>query len=762
MGDDARDLTELRRRIDATFEASFGRTPLTERVQDILSQATGLGRFLDLDHLREETGDLLASVLQLCNECEWDPRALVAATLDKIDERKDIYRRLGRKLRVALFGGAFDPIHRGHVEVARAVVESGGVDEVWLMPCFEHLAGKSMAPSGHRLEMCRLAIRPLRAVGLFDYEIRHEFRGETYHLVKQLLMEESARIRCDYSLVIGQDNADSIATWINGDALERMIPFIVVPRPGCPPPRPDAWYLRPPHRYLADIPQADATSSTAVRRLLSRRDPEAGKLLPDGVAEYIRAHQLYAPQPPAVAGARRTAILVDVFDPPLVHHRTAAERLLATGFDRVVVCPTGAAVGAAPAEYAPPMHRAALVDLSFAGLPRTSVELADLERVGGGGFGRVEERYAADGEVWHVVDAGHIVGGRAGRSVVHLGWEDGPTRWSAGRFVVLHPAGAPPDAADLPPNHRLLPLEDHALPDGVRSRIYAGDARPDAIAPDAHRYIQRHHLFQSFVSTGHGRLVLDHPRLLIVFDERNPTAAAIAERYRRLAGEAPNLILVIGGDGTMLHAIRRHWRLRIPFLGLNAGHLGFLANERLPEELAGLPLVTHLLPMLAVESLAPDGRTTRSLAFTDAWLEREGGQAAWLRLDVDGQTRVRKIVGDGMLVSTAAGSSAYARAMGAVPLPLDTPALTLAGSNVFQPRFWRPMTLRDDTRIALVSLDRSGKRPLRAYVDGEPVGTVERLDVARSRVAGAELAFVGEFDPSAKLLRSLFPPTEEP
>jgi NAD kinase len=79
---------------------------------------------------------------------------------------------------------------------------------------------------------------------------------------------------------------------------------------------------------------------------------------------------------------------------------------------------------------------------------------------------------------------------------------------------------------------------------------------------------------------------------MTVFDERNPRAAEVADRYRRFAGDPPDLILVIGGDGTMLHAIRQHWRLRVPFLGLNAGHLGFLMNERLPHDLEGLELVT--------------------------------------------------------------------------------------------------------------------------------------------------------------------------
>jgi hypothetical protein len=139
------DLARLSAEIAERFESAFGRTPLAERVQDILAQATTLGRFADMGHLREETGDLLCSVLQLCTECGWKPGSLASATLAKIDARREIYARLGRKLKVALLGGAFDPIHLGHTEVAAEVLRLGGVDEVWLMPCYEHLAGTSRA-----------------------------------------------------------------------------------------------------------------------------------------------------------------------------------------------------------------------------------------------------------------------------------------------------------------------------------------------------------------------------------------------------------------------------------------------------------------------------------------------------------------------------------------------------------------------------------------------------------------------------------------
>jgi NAD kinase len=337
----------------------------------------------------------------------------------------------------------------------------------------------------------------------------------------------------------------------------------------------------------------------------------------------------------------------------------------------------------------------------------------------------------------------------------------GPELWKSGRFVILHPVGSPPNPADLPPVSQLVAVENHVPTAEIRLRVFqGGDPAPDV--PEAvAAYIRRHRLFSDAPSSRETRITLDDPRLLIVADEDNPKAQSMVEQFRHLESPHPNAILVLGGDGAMLAAIRKHWRLRLPFLGLNAGHLGFLMNEMLPDDLAKAELLVYRMPMLRVDLQAPDGRTSRSLAYLDAWLERNTGQAAWLRVDVDGRTQVPKVVGDGLLVATPSGSSAYARAMGATPVPLSAPVLTLAGSNVFRPRFWKPVALPDFAVVKLTNLDETGKRTIRGFLDGHSVGAIQSMEVRVSSIAAVELAFTPQFDLSARLLRSLFPPSEE-
>jgi len=457
---------------------------------------------------------------------------------------------------------------------------------------------------------------------------------------------------------------------------------------------------------------------------------------------------------------RRVAVFTGSFDPPTNYHREVVRRLREAGFAEVIVRPVVPRAETPDGEHAEPLHRAVMADLAFRDLPGVVVDLAELEHGQHLPDHLLAEAYAQRGEVWQVVSAEFVRGGQQGASLIQSRWQEGPIWWQQGRFVVLHARSAPPQQDDLPPHALVLSVDDHIPTAEIRRRVFEGkDIRP--YVPEAvYAYIRRYRLFTGVPAPRETRVVLDDVRLRILWDEANPLAQKLAERFQRWQGEPPTAILVLGGDGTMLSAIRRHWRERLPFLGLNAGTLGFLMNEELPEELDHLELVLYRMPMLRVETTAPDGQRQQGLAYCDAWMERDSGQAAWLRLEVDGRIQIPKLVGDGLLVATPAGSSGYARAMGATPVPLSAPVLTLAGSNVFQPYFWKPVTLPETAHVRICNLDERGKRPVRGFLDGHPLGPVSTMDIRLSAVAAAELAFTPQYDLSERLLRSLFPTKE--
>lgn len=265
-------IEDLQRSVEETFLDAFGRTPLTERLKDILGEAIELQRYTDLKHLREEAGDLLSSLLMLFNEADWDVGETILETLHKIERRKKQYHTLGRKTKVAVLGGAFDPITKGHIETAQFVLDiSKKFDEVWLMPCHSHMNGKEMAPAEHRLEMCRIASRMDGRIHVSDYEVKHQLSGESYKLAKRLLAADSEfEANYSFSFVIGQDNANTFHNWVNFEELERLIPFVVVPRVGTAPDFSNPWYLKPPHIYLVGEREMKECSSTEVRMHYAR------------------------------------------------------------------------------------------------------------------------------------------------------------------------------------------------------------------------------------------------------------------------------------------------------------------------------------------------------------------------------------------------------------------------------------------------------------------------------------------------------------
>jgi NAD kinase/nicotinic acid mononucleotide adenylyltransferase len=450
---------------------------------------------------------------------------------------------------------------------------------------------------------------------------------------------------------------------------------------------------------------------------------------------------------------RRIALFGGSFNPPGLHHRRIAE-LLARRFDEVRVVPCGPRPDKPEVGDVPSVFRAALCDITFGGMERVTVDLFDLE---GDTFTRnhaLEERYAPEGEIWHVVGADWLTGGGEGRSAIHTGWEKGAELWKRGHFAVLTRPGHDLAARDRPPQHEILNPERHESSTEIRQLILHGENAARMLLPRAQRYIERYGLYRGTNPATWSRGSLEGLGCLVKTDMQNPRAVELAAQFAGCAGESDaEFIAVLGGDGAMLRNIRDHWRQRLPFFGVNAGHVGFLMNA--PEQVLeggppGSDVIFRQLPLVYVEMETTDGQLISTHAFNDAWVERSTSQSAWLQITVNGVPRIEKLVSDGALVSTAAGSTAYARAMGAAPLLADTPAWLLVGSNVMEPANWKSALLSSDMSVEITNLDAS-RRAVAAYVDGVAQGPVRSLRGRISRAATVELVFLANRDMAEKI-----------
>lgn len=292
-------MKELQNRVGEAFRKAFGRTSLRARLQDILGEAIELQRWTDIQNLEEEAGDLACSLLAFFDESGLSVEEAVQHTLDKIERRQQQYSSLGRKVKVALLGGAFDPPTLGHIAVAKFVLDSSReFDEVWLVPCYKHMFHKEMSSADHRLTMLGHATSDDGRIRICEYEISNQLGGETYHFLKSLLDSELAQAN-EFSYIIGMDNANSFDKWVNFEELERLIRFVVVPRVGQEPDSSVDWYLKPPHIFLrSDTPLPDTASSVVRKEIAIGHKAGCMRSLPEQmlhpcVLSYITRKGLY-------------------------------------------------------------------------------------------------------------------------------------------------------------------------------------------------------------------------------------------------------------------------------------------------------------------------------------------------------------------------------------------------------------------------------------------------------------------------------------
>lgn len=448
------------------------------------------------------------------------------------------------------------------------------------------------------------------------------------------------------------------------------------------------------------------------------------------------------------------AIFGGSFNPPGNHHAAIAARL-AQAFDEVRVIPCGPRPDKPVTGSVPSVYRAALVDIVFGGMDRVTVDLSDFEQDTFTRNHELQTRFEAEGEIWHVVGADLISGGGRGESLIQRTWAHGMALWQQAKFAVLRRPGYALEECDLPPQSRVIDVLVEGASTVIRESLSQDKDVSRLLHPRAQAYIERYGLYRAPIPGNWARGTLADAKFLLQAESASQKVRDLSAPLvgRQVAAQAADFISVVGGDGAMLRSIREHWRKRLPFFGINAGHLGFLLNGPEQVNAAAFPpedVIFHQLPMLFLEFEDEQGMKHAAHGFNDAWLERATSQSAWLEITVNNVRRIPKLVSDGALVATAAGSTAYARSMGAAPLLADTPAWLLVGSNVLAPAHWRSALLSPDTTVEIRSLDPQN-RPVEAFVDGLSMGRVVALHARLSRAAAAELVFCASHDMAEKI-----------
>ena len=189
------------------------------------------------------------------------------------------------KTTTGIYGGSFNPIHEGHVSLAKALADSGLVDEMWLMvsPQNPFKADAQLLDDEERLHLARLAVSDVPGVEVSDREFFLPRPSYMYSTLTTLSAEHPDR---EFLLVIGADNWERFPDWYRSKDILSAYRIIIYPRPG--------YSLQdiPEGITVADTPLLDI-SSTEIRRRIAFEPDYDGEGLPPAVWEEIKAKGLY-------------------------------------------------------------------------------------------------------------------------------------------------------------------------------------------------------------------------------------------------------------------------------------------------------------------------------------------------------------------------------------------------------------------------------------------------------------------------------------
>lgn len=189
---------------------------------------------------------------------------------------------------IGIYGGSFDPIHDGHLAVARGALKECGLDEVWLMVSPENplKAGHLNASENARLDMAKASIESnpeyYGNIKVSDFEFRLPRPSFTIATLREL---KNAFPDCHFRWIVGADNLVNLSKWKDPDKILSEFGLIVYPRPGF-----DFSGILPEGITLLSDVEEFPYSSTEVRTMISKGENPDNWPVPNEVKNYITAH----------------------------------------------------------------------------------------------------------------------------------------------------------------------------------------------------------------------------------------------------------------------------------------------------------------------------------------------------------------------------------------------------------------------------------------------------------------------------------------
>ena len=231
----------------------------------------------------------------------------------------------------------------------------------------------------------------------------------------------------------------------------------------------------------------------------------------------------------------------------------------------------------------------------------------------------------------------------------------------------------------------------------------------------------------------------------------------LTSHYGQASIDECDIIVPLGGDGFLLECLHAYHNKGKAFYGVNKGSEGFLLNQSISARLSERIPKSHAITLhpLKMTAKTKDGKIQEAIAFNEVAMFRQTRQTAHINITVDNVERLDKLVADGVLVATPAGSTAYNLSAHGPIIPLNSPLLAMTPISPFRPRRWKGALLPQESVIAMTVLD-PAKRPVGVSADFTEIRDIVEVTICNETSIKATLLFDPDHALEERVMREQF------
>ena len=227
---------------------------------------------------------------------------------------------------------------------------------------------------------------------------------------------------------------------------------------------------------------------------------------------------------------------------------------------------------------------------------------------------------------------------------------------------------------------------------------------------------------------------MKNKKIHFVFDKKNGPISKKLKLFKKFKKYSPynsDVIVVLGGDGFMLETLKKLRKFNKPFYGMNTGSYGFLMNKLKIKNFLESISKSKIISISALQMIAKtkNNITKREIAINEISMLRQSKQTASLQIKKGKKIIMKKLISDGVLVSTPAGSTAYNLSVHGPILSLNSKKLTITPISPFRPRRWRGSVVSDKSKISISNLDIK-KRPVSVVADNVEFRNIKNVKIS--------------------------------